>query len=119
MAGPRPGCWQQVKTWVAGLTHGRLPVFNPQPNIPLYKSHGIDLTQFPTFGDVTGTEEVNAVQPHNSVFHSLLKLCPYDEFDRAIDATMPRTSPCFSHNYLVAISMPVRRCASLRDIEAA
>lgn len=105
-----------------GLAHGRLAQFlSPERNIPLYKSHGIDSTQFPTFGDVTGTEEVNAVQPHNSVFHSLLKLCPYDEFDRAIERHDAKDcARRFSHkSHLVAMLYgQFAGAASLRDIEA-
>jgi len=53
--------------------------------ILLYKAHGIDSTRGPTFGDVTGHEEVNAVPHENSVFHTMMKLVAWDAFDDAIE----------------------------------
>jgi Transposase DDE domain/Domain of unknown function (DUF4372) len=46
--------------------------------------HGIDSTQGPTFGDVTGHERVNAVPHHNSVFCAVLKHLPWDKLDEAV-----------------------------------
>ena len=78
---------------------------NPERNILLYKAHGIDFTQLPTFGDVTGPEEINAVRQHNSVFHSILKLLPWDEFHRAIERHEAKDrARGFSHrSHLVAM----------------
>ena len=46
----------------------------PKPDILLGESNGIDSTRFPTFGDVTGAEDMNAMRQDNSVLHSILKL---------------------------------------------
>jgi len=62
---------QRRRGWPA-LCHGCLARFlSPERNVLLYQPHSIHSTRFPTFGDVTGTEQINAVQPHNSVFHWL------------------------------------------------
>jgi hypothetical protein len=104
------------------LTHGCLARFlSPDGNILLAKAHSIDSTQFPTFGDVTGTEEVNAVPPHNSVFHSLLKLFPWDECERAIERHGAKNcARGFSYrSHLVAmLYAQFAGAASLREIEA-
>ena len=87
----------------------------------LYKAHGIDSTQGPTFGDVTGHEENNAVPHDNSVFHSMLKLVEWDAFDRAVKrhgaAACTRSFTCKSH--LVALLYgQFAGASSLREIEA-
>jgi hypothetical protein len=94
---------------------------NPERNILLYKAHGIDSTQLPTFGDVTGPEEINAVRQHNSVFHSILKLLPWDEFHRAIERHEAKDrARGFSHrSHLVAmLYAQLAGSVSLRDVEA-
>jgi hypothetical protein len=104
------------------LAHGCLARFlNPERNILLYKAHGIDSTQLPTFGDVTGPEEINAVRQHNSVFHSILKLLPWDEFHRAIERHEAKDrARGFSHrSHLVAmLYAQLAGSVSLRDVEA-
>jgi Transposase DDE domain/Domain of unknown function (DUF4372) len=104
------------------VSHGCLARFlSPERNILLYKLHGIDSTQFPTFGDVTGPEEINTVRQHNSVFHSILKLLPWDEFDRAIEQRGARDcARDFSHrSHLVAmLYAQFAGSVSLRDVEA-
>ncbi len=64
-------------------------ILGPPPRLSgrilLYKAHGIDSTRGPTFGDVTGHEEVNAVPHENSVFHTMMKLVAWDAFDDAIE----------------------------------
>jgi hypothetical protein len=94
---------------------------SPERNISLYKSHSIDSTGLPTFGDVTGTEEINAMQPHISVFHSILKLLPWDAFNQAIERHEAKAcARSFSHkSHLVAmIYAQLAGAVSLRDIEA-
>jgi hypothetical protein len=75
---------------------------SPARNIPLYKVHSIDSTRFPTFGDVTGTQEINAMQQHNSIFHSIV---PWDAFEQAIEQHAAKDcARDFSHrSHLVAI----------------
>jgi hypothetical protein len=105
-----------------GLSHGCLARFlSPERNILLYKLHSIDSTQVPTFGDVTGAEEINAVQQHISVFHSILKLVPWDAFDNAIEQHGAKDcARGFSHrSHLVAmLYAQFAGSVSLRDIEA-
>jgi hypothetical protein len=49
-------------------------VLSHDRNILLSKLHAIDSPPLPTFGDVTGTEAINAVRHQGSVFQSILKL---------------------------------------------
>jgi hypothetical protein len=104
------------------LAHGCLARFlSPNRNISLGESHSIDSTRIPTFRDVTGTWEINAVQQHNSVLHSILKLVPWDEFNRAIEqhgaADCARGFSPRSH--LVAmLYAQLAGAVSLRDVEA-
>jgi hypothetical protein len=104
------------------LAHGCLARFlSPERNIPLYKVHGIDSTELPTFGDVTGAEEIHAVRQHPSVFHSILKLLPWEEFYRAIKRHGAEAcARDFSHrSHLVAmLYAQFAGSVSLRDIEA-
>jgi hypothetical protein len=61
------------------------------------------------------------VPPHNSVFHSLLKSFPWDEFQRAIERHGAKDCPRgFSHrSHLVAmLYAQFAGAASLREIEA-
>jgi hypothetical protein len=112
----------KVENGHAVLSHGCLARFlSPNRNIPLYKSHSIDSTQLPTFGDVTGTQEVNAVRQHNSVFHSILKLIPWDAFERAIEQRGAKDCAReFTHrSHLVAmLYAQFAGAVSLREIEA-
>ena len=93
---------------------------SPHCNISLYKLHGIDSNGFPTFGDVTGSQENNAVPAHPSVFFTVLKLLPWEEFNRAIKrhdaADFARG---FSHrSHLVAmICAQLANCGGLRAVE--
>jgi hypothetical protein len=94
---------------------------SPERNILLYKSHGFDSTQFPTFGDVTGPKEINTVRQHNSVFHSILKLLPWDEFNRAIEQHAAKDCVRgFTHrSHLIAmLYAQFAGAVSLRDVEA-
>src|SRR5450755_2426229 len=87
----------------------------------LGESHSIDSTRIPTFRDVTGTQEINAVQQHNSVFHSILKLVPWDEFNRAIEqhGAADRARGFSYKSHLVAmLYAQLAGAVSLRDIEA-
>jgi IS4 transposase len=87
----------------------------------LYKAHDIDSTQVPTFGDVTGHEEVNAVPHDNSVFHSMLRLLPWDAFDAAVERHATRVvARSFSDkSHLVAmLYAQFAGASSLREIEA-
>jgi hypothetical protein len=87
----------------------------------MYKLHDIDSTQLPTFGDVTGAEEINAVRQQSSVFQSILKLVPWDEFDRAIkNCGAEDAARGFTHrSHLVAmLYAQLAGAVSLRDIEA-
>ena len=94
---------------------------SPDRNIPLYKLRGIDSTQIPAFGDVTGPEEINAVRQYHSVFHSILKLVPWDEFDRAIERhdAKDRARDFTHRSHLVAmLYAQFAGAVSLREIEA-
>jgi hypothetical protein len=94
---------------------------SPERNIPLYESHDIDSTQFPTFGRVTGAEEINAVQQHNSVFHAILKLVPWGALERAIEQRGAQDAVRgFSYrSHLVAmLYAQFAGAVSLRDVEA-
>jgi hypothetical protein len=98
-----------------GLTHG-CPA-----RISLVRAHGIDSTQGPTFGDVTGHEENNAVPHENSVLHSVLQLAAWDTFEPACEqhgaTARARGFSCQSH--LVALlSGQLAGASSLREIEA-
>jgi hypothetical protein len=87
----------------------------------LYKAHDIDSTQVPTFGDVTGHEEVNAVSHDNSVFHAMLKLVSWDAFDAAVERHARRVvARSFSDkSHLVAmLYAQFAGACSLREIEA-
>jgi hypothetical protein len=87
----------------------------------LYKAHDIDSTRCPTFRDVTGHEEVNAVPHDNIVFHSMLKLVPWDAFDAAVEQHATRVHPRgFSDkSHLVAmLYAQFAGASSLREIEA-
>ncbi|WP_158920890.1 DUF4372 domain-containing protein, partial [Acidisphaera sp. S103] len=89
--------------------------------ISLYKPHGIDSTQLPTFGDVTGAGEINTVQPNTSVFQSILKLLPWDAFNHAIEQHAAQDcARTFTHrSHLVAmLYAQFAGAVSLRDIEA-
>ena len=105
-----------------GQAHGCLARFlSPDRNIPLYKLRGIDSTQIPAFGDVTGPEEINAVRQYHSVFHSILKLVPWDEFDRAIERhdAKDRARDFTHRSHLVAmLYAQFAGAVSLREIEA-
>ena len=125
-------CWSALKLTPSGrFPQSVVPGLDPRlfgalfevlnSNILLYKAHGIDSTQLPTFGDVTGAGESKAVRQHNSVFHSILKFFPWDEFDRAIE--QHDAEDCargFSHrSHLVAmLYAQFAGSVSLRDIEA-
>jgi Domain of unknown function (DUF4372)/Transposase DDE domain len=94
---------------------------SPNPNILLCESHSIDSTRFPTSGDVTGPEEINTVRQYHSVFHSVLKLVPWDEFERAIEKHQAEDAARdFTHrSHLVAmLYAQLAGSVSLRDIEA-
>jgi hypothetical protein len=87
----------------------------------LYKVHGIDSTQGPTFGDVTGHEESNAVPHNNSVFHAMLKHVEWDAFERAVErhgaASRTRGFSCKSH-LAAMLYAQFAGASSLREIEA-
>jgi hypothetical protein len=94
---------------------------SPERNILLGKAHGIDPTQVPTFGDVTGTEEITAVRQHNSVFHSILKLVPWDVFNEAIERHAAQDcARSFTHRRHLGAMLDAQLAgsASLRDIES-
>ena len=96
-------------------------IFESRPQYLLYKSHGIDSTWFPTFGDVTGAEETIAVQTHASVFQTILKLLPWDEFNRAIarHGAADRARGFDYRSHLAAmLYAQLAGAASLRDIES-
>jgi hypothetical protein len=72
------------------------------------------------FGDATGHEEVNAVPHDNSVFHSMLKLVPWDAFEAAIEQRATRVRPRgFSDkSHLTAmLYAQFSAASSLREIE--
>jgi Domain of unknown function (DUF4372) len=87
----------------------------------LYKAHDIDSTQGPTFGDVTGHEEVNAVLHENSVFHRMLKLVAWDAFAAALERHAVLKPPSFSDKgHLIAmLYAQFARVDGLREIEHA
>ena len=90
-------------------------------DISLVRSHGIDFNQFPTFGDVTGAEEIKAVRQHDSVFHTILKLLPWEEFTRSIERhEAGDRARAFSHeSHLTAmLYAQLAGAVSLRDVEA-
>ena len=88
----------------------------------LYKLHGIDSTRFPTFGDVTGTQEINTVQPHLSVFHSMMKHIPWHTLDRSVErhgAGDCARDFSFKSQLVAMLYAQFAGAASLREIEAA
>jgi hypothetical protein len=87
----------------------------------MYKSHNIESTRFPTSGDGAGTREINIMRQQNSVFHSILKLVPWDEFERAIEKHGAEgAARDFTHrSHLVAmLYAQLAGAVSLREIEA-
>jgi hypothetical protein len=91
------------------------------PNILPGESHGIDSTRIPAFGDVTGPEGINTVRELKSVFHSILKLVPWDEFERAIKKhNAQEAARSFTHrSHLIAmLYAQFAGVVALRDIEA-
>jgi hypothetical protein len=87
----------------------------------LFKAHDIDFTPGPTFGDVTGHEEVNALPHDNSVFHSTLKLVPWDAFNAAVEqhATRVHARGFRDKSHLVAmLYKQFAGTSSLREIAA-
>jgi hypothetical protein len=87
----------------------------------LFKTHDVDSTRGPTFGDVTGHEEVNALPHDNSVFHSMLKLVSWDAFNAAVEqhATRVHARGFSDKSHLVAMLYTrFAGASSLREIEA-
>ncbi len=96
-------------------------IFESRTQFSLYKVHGIDSTRFPTSGDVTGTEEFNAVRQQNSIFQTILKLLPWDEFNKAIerhDAKGCARGFRFKSQLVALLYAQFFGAVSLRDIEA-
>src|SRR5580698_3183038 len=86
----------------------------------LYKAHGIDSTHGPTFGDVTGHEESNAVPHDNSVFHAVLQRLDWEAFERAVarEGAAARARGFTCKNHLVALLYgQFAGASSLREIE--
>ncbi len=74
----------------------------------------------PTFVDATGREEVNAVPHQNSVFHAMLKLLPWGEFDQAVErhgATTDVRGFSFKSQLAAMLYAQLSGAASLREIE--
>jgi hypothetical protein len=87
----------------------------------MYKLQNIDSTRFPTSGDRAGGTEINVMRQQNSVFHSILKLLPWDEFERVIKKRgAGDAARDFTHrSHLVAmLYAQLAGAVSLRDIEA-
>jgi hypothetical protein len=94
---------------------------SPERNISLYKLHGIDSTRIPTFGDVTGTEEIKAVRQHTSVFQTILKLFAWDELNKSIERHYARDCVVgfsFKSQLVAMLYGQLAGSASLRDIES-
>jgi hypothetical protein len=75
----------------------------------------------PTFGDVTGTQEDHAVRSHPSVFHTLLKLFPWDELHHAVTryGLAGRFEGFSPKSHLTAmIYAQLAGCGGLRAVEA-
>jgi len=82
--------------------------------------HGIDSTRDRTSPNVPGHERINAVPHENSVFQSLLKHLPWDEFERLVEAhgADKRQRGFTSKTHMVAMIFgQLCGAASLRDIE--
>jgi hypothetical protein len=107
-------------------THGAFPrlsgtILESRSQYFLAKAHGIDSTRIPTFGDVTGTEEINAVRQHPSVFHSILKLFAWDEFNKSIERHDARDCVVgfsFKSQLVAMLYAQLAGSAGLREIEA-
>jgi len=87
----------------------------------MYKLHNIESTQFRTPDHGARVEEINVMRQQNSVFHSILKLVPWDEFERAIEKHGARDAARdFTHrSHLVAmLYAQFAGAVSLREIEA-
>ncbi len=71
--------------------------------------------------NVTGHEEVKAVPHHNSVFHTMLKLVPWHEFEAAVarhgGAGVTRGFS-FASQLVAMLYAQFSGAASLREIEA-
>src|ERR671924_1457425 len=52
----------------------------------LDKVHGVDSSAFRAFGMFLDTEGVSAMRHQNSVLHQILKLIPWAEFERLVEA---------------------------------
>jgi hypothetical protein len=62
-----------------GLSHG-CPV-----RFVLEEAHGIDSSRVQKVSNHLDTNRINTVRHQNSLFHNLLKLIPWSEFDRLVD----------------------------------
>jgi transposase len=89
--------------------------------ISLFEAHGIDSTRGPTFGDVTGHEEVNTVPHDNSVFHAILKLLPHDDLELSVErhgAAHQARDFSFKSQFVAMLYAQLSGASSLREIEA-
>jgi Transposase DDE domain/Domain of unknown function (DUF4372) len=89
--------------------------------IRLYKRHGIDSTHIPTFGDVTGHEEINTVPHDNTVFHAMMQQVPWHSLDQAIErhnATACARGFSFKSQIVAMLYGQLAGAPSLRAIEA-
>lgn len=83
-------------------------------------AHDIDSTRGPTFGDVTGHEEVNVVPHQNSVFQAVLKLLPWDAFAAAVNRHGGTVRPrgfSYKTQLLAMMYGQITQASSLREIE--
>ncbi len=91
-------------SWLA-LCHGCAARFlSPGCNIPYANHTTLILIEIPTFADVTGPQEINAVPAHPNVFASILKLFPWGEFNQAVRQHGAKAARSFSYrSQLVAM----------------
>jgi IS4 transposase len=88
----------------------------------LEEAHSVDSTLFQKVANQLDTKEVNAVRHQNSVFHGLLKLVPWDVFDRLVakhgtdDLVRGFTT---AHQLIALLFAQFAGASSLREIESA
>jgi hypothetical protein len=87
----------------------------------LYDAHGTVSIRVWTFGDVRDTKGDHAVRHQNSVFHTVLKHLPWDEFERLVElhgADRDERGFTAKTQLVAMIYAQLSGAVSLREIEA-
>jgi hypothetical protein len=88
------GCDPYFRSRWPGHAHERAARFLSLGCNFLYPNHtALILMEIPTFANVTGSQEVNAVPAKPSVYASILKLFTWDEFNRGVKTCEARGRP--------------------------